>query len=281
MTFCAAIVQMRSSNRMEENLEAARELVREAAAQGAHYVQTPEMTGLVEQDRKSFFGQIRAEEDDPIFRAASEWAKELKIHLHIGSTPIRLDDGKGGEKAVNRALLFGPGGRLLARYDKLHMFDVNLVNGETWRESAVYESGQTAVNARLLDAHFGLAICYDVRFPRLFRLYARAGADVLTAPSCFTRQTGKAHWHVLMRARAIENGAFMIAAAQGGEHADGRETFGHSLIVNPWGEIIAELAHEESGTALAEIDLTQAETARARIPNLRAEIPFDLAEMGG
>jgi deaminated glutathione amidase len=180
----------------------------------------------------------------------------------------------GGGKIANRAFVFGPDGGLVARYNKIHLFDVDLPGGESWRESAVYSPGEAAVVADLPWGRLGVTVCYDLRFPHLYRALAHAGAVVLTAPSAFTKQTGEAHWHVLQRARAIENGAFMISAAQGGRHADGRETYGHSLIVGPWGEVLAEAGGEGAQVILADIDLERAAEARRRIPSLANERAF-------
>lgn len=263
-SFSAAVVQMRSTTDPQENCVAMDKLVRQAAKEGANYIQTPEMTGLVQQSRKEFFALLKTEDADPLLRHAGQLAKELEIFLHIGSTPVSAGDGR----AANRAVVFSPKGEKIATYDKIHMFDVDLDNGESWRESAVYRPGETAQTVDLLGARIGLTICYDVRFPHLHDAYARAGANVLTGPSCFTRQTGQAHWHALLRSRAIETGSFMIAAAQGGDHEDGRSTYGHSLIINPWGEVIAEVIGEEPGFALAEIDCAQSQAARGKVPNL-------------
>ena len=268
--FTAAVCQMRSGADLSRNVEAMDALVREAAGRGATYIQTPEMTGLVQAARRDFFAQVRDERDDPAVRRAEALARELGIHLHIGSTPIRVEEAR----AANRAFLFGPRGRV-ATYDKIHMFDVDLDGGESWRESAVYRPGTRAVVADMDEARLGLGICYDVRFPALFRAQAEAGATVLTAPSCFTRQTGRAHWHVLQRARAIECGAFVVSAAQGGRHEDGRETYGHSLIVSPWGEVLAEVEGDEPGIAVADIDVSAAHAARAKVPNLVNVRAFD------
>jgi len=270
--FNAAVVQMRSGIDIKQNIVDMEAGVREASKAGAAYIQTPEMTGLVQQERTEFFATIKAEDKDPVNAAASDLAKELGIWLHIGSTPVLVGEGR----AANRAYLFNPDGQLFARYDKIHMFDVDLDNGESWRESAVYQPGERAVVAEALDARFGLAICYDCRFPNLHLAYSQQGVEVLTGPSCFTRQTGKAHWHTLLQSRAIENGAFMIAAAQGGDHEDGRETYGHSLIINPWGEVVAEVAGEEPGFAMAEVDTKAVLEARAKIPNLRNHRQFDV-----
>ena len=270
-TFTAAVCQMRSGADMARNVEAMDALVREAASRGATLIQTPEMTGLVQAARRDFFAQVRDERDDPVVARAETLARELGIHLHIGSTPIRVEE----KRAANRAFLFGPHG-LVAAYDKIHMFDVDLDDGESWRESAVYRPGTRAVVADMNGTRLGLGICYDVRFPSLFRAQAEVGATVLTAPSCFTRQTGRAHWHVLQRARAIECGAFMVSAAQGGRHEDGRETYGHSLVVSPWGAVLAEVDGDEPGIAMAQIDPAAALAARAKVPNLVNARAFDL-----
>jgi predicted amidohydrolase len=210
---------------------------------------------------------IRTEADDPMLKALSALAKELNIIIHIGSLAI-----KNGDKVANRAFMIGQDGGLLARYDKLHLFDVDLPNGETWRESNTFTGGVEAVAVDLPEARLGMAICYDVRFPYLFRALADAGCSILTAPACFTKQTGEAHWSVLQRARAIENGAFMISAAQAGLHEDGRETYGHSIIVDPWGKVLAE-AGNEPGIIMAEIDLAAVSDARGKIPALRHTRP--------
>ncbi|MBZ9961305.1 MULTISPECIES: carbon-nitrogen hydrolase family protein [unclassified Mesorhizobium] len=261
--FKAAAIQMRSGERPERNAIELERLVREAAGQGASYIQTPEMTGALVRDKKA--ASFTSEDKDVIVATARRLARELGVHLHIGSTAILRADGK----LANRALLFGPDGAMLASYDKIHMFDVDLDNGESWRESATYEPGTEAVVTALEGAKLGFAVCYDLRFPQLFRAEALAGADLLSVPAAFTRQTGEAHWHVLLRARAIENGAYVVAAAQGGLHEDGRETYGHSLIVDPWGRVIAEAAHDEPAVIVAEIDSAQSLAARKKIPNLK------------
>ncbi|RWC88018.1 MAG: carbon-nitrogen hydrolase family protein [Mesorhizobium sp.] len=263
--FKAAAIQMRSGESPERNAVDLERLVREAAAQGATYIQTPEMTGALIRDRQARAASFTSEDKDIIVATARRLARELGVFLHIGSTAILRADGK----LANRALLFGPDGVTLASYDKIHMFDVDLDNGESWRESAAYEPGGEAVVTGVGGAKLGFAVCYDLRFPQLFRAEAMAGADLLSVPAAFTRQTGEAHWHVLLRARAIENGAFVVAAAQGGLHEDGRETYGHSLIIDPWGRIIAEAAHDEPGVIVAEIDPAQSLAARKKIPNLK------------
>jgi predicted amidohydrolase len=274
--FKAAAIQMRSGTDPERNAADLEKLVRDAASQGAAYIQTPEMTGAIVRDREARNSLFTTQDRDPIVAASARLAAELGIFLHIGSTAILRADGK----LANRALLFSPDGKIVTTYDKVHMFDVDLDNGESWRESAAYEPGREGVVADLPFARLGFAICYDLRFPQLFRAEALAGADVLTVPAAFTRQTGEAHWHVLLRARAIENGAFVIAAAQGGLHEDGRETYGHSLIVDPWGRVLAEAAHDEPAVIVAEIDTSLSAAARKKIPNLKNARDFDIAEAG-
>ncbi|MBN9232176.1 MULTISPECIES: carbon-nitrogen hydrolase family protein [Phyllobacteriaceae] len=275
--FKAAAIQMRSGTSPERNAADMEQLVREAVAMGASYVQTPEMTGALVRDKDAKRTVFTSEDKDVVVAKARQLARELGIHFHIGSTAILRDDGK----LANRALLIAPDGTTLASYDKIHMFDVDLDNGESWRESAAYEPGTDAAVVDLAGLKLGFAICYDLRFPQLFRTEALAGAAVLSVPAAFTRQTGEAHWHVLLRARAIENGAFVIAAAQGGLHEDGRETYGHSLIVDPWGRILAEAAHDEPSVIVAEIDPAQSVAARAKIPNLKNAREFSLRRFDG
>lgn len=274
--FLAAAVQMRSGVEPARNVAEMERLVREAAAKGASYIQTPEMTGALVRDRETLRGLLRDEREDMVVAAGRRLAGELGVHLHVGSTAIAVEGGK----VANRAFLFGPAGETLATYDKIHMFDVDLDNGESWRESATYRPGGSAVLADLPFARLGFAVCYDLRFPELFRAEAIAGAQVLTVPAAFTRQTGEAHWHVLLRARAIENGAFVVAAAQGGRHEDGRETYGHSLIVDPWGRVLADANGSEPGVIVAEIDTALSAEARRKIPNLRNARDFDVAGSG-
>lgn len=271
-TFRAAAVQMRSGTDVARNVEAMEKLVSDAVAKGAKYVQTPEMTGALMRDRAALFASLRDENGDLVFKAASALAKKHGIFLHIGSTAIAAGDGK----IANRGGIFAPSGDKIATYDKVHMFDVDLDNGESWRESATYEPGKQTVIAELPFAKVGMAVCYDIRFPQLFRAQALAGANVITGPAAFTRQTGEAHWHVLQRARAIENGAFLISAAQGGVHEDGRETYGHSLIVSPWGKVLAEAAHDEPGVIIADIDVSESTAARAKVPNLKNAREFSV-----
>lgn len=263
--FRAAAIQMRSGRDPQRNAADFERLVREAAGKGAVYVQTPEMTGALISDKADRAVAFHSMETDPIVAAANRLSSELGIYLHVGSTAIVLPEGK----VANRAFVFGPDGQQIVTYDKIHMFDVDLDNGESWRESNTYSAGECARVVDLPFARLGLAICYDVRFPQLFRALANAGAEVLTMPAAFTRQTGEAHWHVLQRARAIENGAWVISAAQGGKHEDGRETYGHSIIIDPWGRVVAEADGDEPGIIVAEIDPAHSAAARAKIPNLK------------
>ncbi|PLU14305.1 nitrilase [Sinorhizobium medicae] len=251
------------------------ELVREAALRGAGYVQTPEMTGAIQRDRSGLRSILRDEANDIVVRKAARLAGELAIYLHVGSTPIALADGK----IANRGFLFGPDGAKICEYDKIHMFDVDLENGESWRESAAYHPGATARIADLPFGKLGFSICYDVRFPELFRQQAVAGAEIMSVPAAFTRQTGEAHWEILLRARAIENGLFVVAAAQGGTHEDGRETFGHSMIIDPWGRVLAQAGRTGEEIIIAEIDPLAVHTARAKIPNLKNARSFVLDEV--
>lgn len=273
-TFVAACVQMRSGRDVLANRDAAVALVREAAGAGADYVQTPEMTSLVERSRDALLAKVGPEADDPTLAALREVARERRVLVHLGSIAVRA-----GEKVANRAFLIDRAGEVVATYDKIHLFDVDLPGGESWRESATYAGGSRAVLAPTPWGPAGLTICYDLRFAALYRALAEAGAVLLTAPACFTRQTGEAHWHVLQRARAIETGSFMISAAQGGRHEDGRETFGHSLIVDPWGRVLAE-GGTEPGLILARIDGGLVAEARGRIPTLRHARPFTVEAAG-
>ena len=272
-SFTAAMVQMRTGLLPEPSLEQGTRLIREAAAQGADYVLTPEVSNMMQLNRKALFEHLAAEEDDLSLKAYRALAAELKIHLHIGSLALRASP----ERAVNRSFLIGPDGGVIAKYDKIHMFDIDLPGGESYRESANYQPGETAVIADLPWGRIGLTICYDVRFPALYRALAESGASFLAVPSAFTRKTGEAHWHTLLRARAIENGCFVLAAAQGGLHESGRETYGHSLVIDPWGRIIAE-GDAEPGVVMAQIDPAAVAAARARIPSLQHGRRFEVVE---
>jgi predicted amidohydrolase len=272
-SFTAAMVQMRSGQSVEANVEAASALIRQAAKEGAAYVQTPEMTSLLVRDRDKLLAAISDEEGDPALVAFRALATELGIWLHIGSLAIRFNDR---ERVANRGYLIGPDGAFVARYDKIHMFDVDLDKGESWRESRTYQPGEVAISADLPWGKLGMTICYDLRFSALYRALAESGADFLSVPAAFTKQTGEAHWHVLLRARAIETGSFVFAAAQGGTHEDGRETYGHSLIVDPWGKILAE-GGTEPGVVMAKIEPSLVVAARGRIPVLQNGRRFAVA----
>jgi deaminated glutathione amidase len=271
--FNAGLVQMRSGLSPQANLDAAARLIAEARERGADYVLTPEMTNILEVKRERLFAAIVAEESDSTLAACRDLARRLQIFLHIGSLAIKLS----AEKAANRSFLIDPEGELVARYDKIHMFDVDLAGGESYRESRNYRPGEIAVTAELPWGRLGLSVCYDLRFPALYRALAEAGSSFLAIPSAFTRQTGQAHWHVLNRARAIENGCFVLAAAQGGKHENGRETFGHSLIVDPWGQVLAE-GGTEPGVIMATIDPGLVAAARSKIPSLSHGRRFELIE---
>ena len=270
-TFNVGLITMRSGLEPRRNLDMAVKLIEEAKARGADYVQTPEMTNIVANRRDLMLAATVPEEDDASLAAFRTLARGLGIHLHIGSLAIKISP----ERAANRSFLIDPQGEILARYDKIHMFDVDLAGGESYRESRSYRPGEQAVVADLPWGRLGLTICYDLRFPMLHRALAEAGASFLAIPAAFTKQTGEAHWHVLMRARAIENTAFVFAAAQGGRHEDGRDTFGHSLVIDPWGRILAE-GDAEPGVVIAKIDTAEVTTARARIPSLQHGRRFEM-----
>ncbi len=261
--FRVGLVQMRAGRDVRDNLLDAEALIRDAARRGAHYIQTPENTLLMETDAPRLLEKIAPEEETEGVAHFSALAKALRVWLHIGALAIKVGDAS----AVNRAFLFAPNGEIVLRYDKIHMFDVDLPSGETYRESATFVPGKTAFVAHLPWGGFGVATCYDIRFPEQYKALAKAGAKFLTAPSAFTKVTGEKHWHVLLRARAIENGCFVFAAAQGGRHANGRTTFGHSLVISPWGEILGE-GGTDPGVIIADIDATEVDRVRARIPAL-------------
>lgn len=268
-----SVIQMRSGLDPSANVDAAEAMIREAAGQGAAVVATPEMTTLVCAKPRRMFETLpdALPGGEPPEAARFEaLARELGIHLLIGSMAVALDRRPGHRRAANRSLLFGPEGRV-ASYDKVHLFDVELDTGEAWKESSVYRAGEEAVVARAGEATLGLTICYDLRFGALYRRLAQAGADVLCVPAAFTVPTGRAHWEVLLRARAIETGSWVLAPAQGGGHEDGRVTYGHSMVVDPWGAVAARLDHDEPGVLVADIDLARSAEVRARVPALSLE----------
>jgi deaminated glutathione amidase len=268
-TFRAACVQVNGQREFEPNIRAASDLVRRARDAGADLILTPEIVAMFEPKRDRHLEKARGEADHPFVAAFRDLAKETGAWLVLGSASIKLDE----KTLANRSFLIDPAGEIVARYDKIHMFDVDLANGETYRESALYRPGEAAVVADLPWARLGMTICYDLRFPYLYRALAHAGASVISIPSAFTAPTGRAHWHVLMRARAIETGCYVLAPAQTGEHAEGRRTYGHSVIVAPWGEVLAD-AGEEVGFIVADIDLAKVEEARRMVPSLRHDRRF-------
>jgi predicted amidohydrolase len=270
-----ACVQMRSGVEIAPNIAAASALIRDAAGQGAQLVTTPEMTNLLDIRPGKARPKIVPEADDQTLAAMRSLAAELGIWVLIGSIAVTLE---GEDRLANRSVLIAPDGSVRARYDKIHMFDVEVGDGQSYRESRAYRPGERAVLAETEFGKLGMTICYDVRFPHLYRKLAQAGAGILTIPAAFTRVTGKAHWHVLVRARAIETGSFIIAPAQGGKHEDGRETFGHSLIVSPWGEVLAEKADAEPGVILADLDMEAVAKARRRIPSLGNDQQVNLSK---
>ena len=272
--FRAGLVQMRTGRTIETNVQEATRMIREAVAGGAQYVQTPEVTTQMEPDRAKQMVETRPEDGNPVIAHFRALARELKVWLHIGSMAVAVENGQ----LANRAILIGPTGVVAARYDKIHMFDVQLPGGETYRESKIFRPGSEAVGVDLPWGKLGLSICYDLRFPALFRALAHAGAEMLAIPAAFTKPTGQAHWHTLMRARAIETGCFVLAAAQGGKHEGGRETFGHSLVVAPWGEIVAE-AGIEPCVLFADIDLTKVAEARGQVPSLQHDRTFSVVHV--
>jgi predicted amidohydrolase len=271
--FRVGLIQMRSSRSPGENRDAALALIEQAKRDGADYVQTPEMTNIMEVKRDNLFAAITPEEQDTTLAAFRELARRLAIWVHVGSLAVKVSP----ERAANRSFLIDPRGDIKARYDKIHMFDVDLANGESYRESRSYQPGELAMVADLPWGRLGLTICYDLRFPALYRALAEAGSSFLAIPSAFTRQTGEAHWHVLNRARAVENGCFVLAAAQGGTHQSGRETFGHSVVIDPWGNVIAE-GGDAPGVVMAEIDPSLVGKARGRVPSLQHGRRFEIVE---
>jgi len=266
----AALIQTRTPADQLAALQQTLPLVREAAEKGATFIATPEGSNLLQKDKAKLFSALVSQEEDPFVVGLRAAAKERGVWILIGSALVRRPDGK----CANRALLIDPQGVIAAAYDKLHMFDVDLPTGETARESESYEPGDRAVVAQAGEAKLGLSICYDLRFPALYRALALAGAEVMTIPAAFTRPTGEAHWEILLRARAIETGSFVLAPAQGGFHEDGRGTWGHTIAVGPWGEVLGKLDHDEPGVLVVDLDLAAAGKARRAIPALANARPF-------
>jgi predicted amidohydrolase len=265
-----ALLQSTTGIDPQENGRALARAIESASAGGAEMLFTPEMSGLLDRDSARAAKNLRPEHEDEVLAACREAARTHRIWLHIGSLAVLVDDGK----VANRGFVIDRDGEIRARYDKIHLFDVDLPTGESWRESNVYSAGKgvVLVNGTPLGK-LGLTICYDLRFPGLFARLAEADADVIAVPAAFTVPTGKAHWHILLRARAIEAGLFVVAAAQVGRHEDGRQTFGHSLVIDPWGEVLLDMA-EEPGVGFADVDLKRISDVRGRIPALNHRRPI-------
>lgn len=260
--FLAAIIQTNTANNIKQGFDELQSLVRAAAHEGAKLIVTPEGSNLLERDKEKFAHACPLENDPETLKQYSDLARELKIVLVIGSALFRREN----DRAANRSLVFNEDGALIAQYDKIHLFDVNIGVGQESKESNTYRPGEEAVIAQTSLANIGLSICYDVRFSYLYRKLAQNGAHILTIPAAFTVPTGRAHWEVLLRARAIETSSYVIAAAQVGTHMDGRKTYGNSMIIAPWGEILVQLNDKDTGFAIAEIDLEKVKDVRSKIP---------------
>jgi predicted amidohydrolase len=272
-----ACIQLTSTTKIEENIDISTALIREAHGKGAQLITMPEVVNLCQRRSELARAAVRLEAEEPALAAYRALADELKVWLLVGSLAIKLPDD---DRLANRSYLIDSAGQVVATYDKLHMFDVNLANGETFRESRTYRPGDHAVVAPTPWGTLGMTICYDVRFPYLYRSVAHAGARMIAVPSAFTRRTGEAHWHVLLRARAIETGCFVIAPAQCGDHEDGRKSYGHSLVVGPWGEVIAD-GGVEPGVTVAELDFAAVDKARSMIPSLTHDRSYPVPDVVG
>lgn len=267
-----ACIQVCASENIDDNIRLVTSLIKDAAANGAQFILTPENTSFMDMRSGATRKIAVRQKDDKCLKALMQLANELEIWLQIGSLAVLSENV---EKLANRSVLISPEGKIVAQYDKIHMFDVDVGDGQSYRESKSFQAGQNLVLAKTEIANIGMSICYDLRFPHMFRELAQAGAELMTLPAAFTKITGQAHWHSLIRARAIENGVFVMAAAQGGTHADGRETFGHSMIVSPWGEVLAE-ADTEPCFINAEIDLDMVSSVRKSLPSLKHDREFEL-----
>jgi predicted amidohydrolase len=270
-----ALVQTRTPATQEESIAQLEPLVRQAAAGGARLIATPEASNFLQKDREKREAVLVDQEADPVVRRLRGLASELGAWILCGSAILRSGHA-GDDRAANRSILIGVRGEVVASYDKLHVYDVDLPTGERWRESAVVRPGEAAVIADAPWGRMGLTVCYDLRFPQLFRVLAKAGASIITVPAAFTVPTGQAHWEVLLRARAIETGCFILAPAQGGTHADGRATWGRSMVVAPWGEVLAALDNDAPGVLFADLDLGAVERARQAVPQLTHDRDFTL-----
>ena len=269
-----AAIQMRSGMDPDANLAALEPMIAEAAAAGASYVLTPEVTMIFAENREGLAKVAAPFEGHPQLARVGALAQQYGIHIHIGSLAVPLEDGR----FANRSVLFGPDGAIVATYDKIHLFDADIAGLNAYKESATYKGGDAAVTASLGEFTLGFSICYDMRFPRLYNALANAGATLIAVPAAFTVPTGQAHWEVLLRARAIETGSYVIAAAQGGQHENGRATYGHSIVIDPWGRIVAQLAHDEPGVLLADIMPDLVVDVRGRIPALANARDFTLPD---
>ncbi len=274
MTIKIGVLQMTGGIDPLVNAATLVEAIGTAAAAGAQILFTPEMSGLIDRDRSRGAASIVAEQDDPVLAAVCSAAADAKIWVHLGSLAVRRSDGK----FANRGFVIDATGTVRTRYDKMHLFDVDLPTGESWRESAAYVAGDAAMVVDTPAGKVGTSICYDLRFAGLYRALSDAGATLLSVPAAFTRPTGAAHWHVLLRARAIESAAFVVAAAQTGVHADGRTTYGHSLVVDPWGDVVLDMG-ERAGLGYADLDLDRVEQVRTRIPVLAHRRPIPVATL--
>lgn len=268
-SFTATCLQTNAGNDLEQNIATALDLIRDAAESGSELVLMPENVTMMEWGRKAITAKARTEQDHPGLAAFRNAARELNIWLHCGSLSILVDDGR----IANRTYVLDSDGEIAAQYDKIHMFDVDLGDGERYAESSTFAPGDAAVIVDLPWGKLGLTICYDLRFPHLFRDLAQAGADIITVPSAFTQVTGEAHWHVLLRARAIETGAYVLAPAQTGTHPGDRKTYGHALIVDPWGKVLGD-AGEQPGLVSASIDIEKVVRTRQKMPSLSHDRDF-------
>jgi hypothetical protein len=270
-TLNVGLVQMTSTTSIDQNIKISSDLIRQAAAQGSELVALPEVVNLMQRDRSQSSKVAALDSEDASLAAYKTLAQELGVWIHAGSLVIRLADD---DRFANRGFLIDPTGQVQAQYDKIHMFDVDLANGESYRESNGFRPGTHATLAQTPWGGYGMAVCYDLRFPHLFRDLAKAGARILAVPAAFTRTTGQAHWHTLLRARAIENGCFVVAPAQCGDHEDGRKTYGHALIIDPWGEVLAD-GGEAPGVVTATLNLNRVSEVRGMVPSLNNDLPYD------
>ena len=268
-----AAIQMRSGTQPGANLDALDALLAQAKAQGAEYALTPEVTVAYAENREGLAAVAEPWEGNAAVARLAGMAKNIGLYVHLGSLAVALPDGR----FANRSVLFGPDGTIAASYDKIHLFDATLPGLKQYRESATYAGGNSAVLSPVAGLKLGFSICYDIRFGALYAELARAGAQMIAVPAAFTVPTGEAHWEILLRARAIETGCYIIAAAQGGQHENGRATWGHSMIVDPWGAVVAELEGDAPGVLVADIDPGRVEDARGRVPSLANARPFSLS----